>query len=173
MLVHVGEKPGSSSSSSHRITSPPPTVRLNTDDELPAYDSTHAPSSRRERVQHAFHLRNGSRKPWLTLHVTSRAANATQRPFVLGGEPIVGEIELQLDKAEYVQAIEVSVRRDNSELETSIDKDTGYRRDERGYRHHSSSSLDLSIPHASALPRMSFKPTSALANFRRKPNTTT
>jgi hypothetical protein len=173
MLAHIGEKPGSSSSSINRITLPPPTLRLNTDDELPAYDSTHAPSSRRERVQHAFHLRSGSRKPWLTLHVTSRAANATQRPFVLGGEPIVGEIELQLDRAEYVQAIEVSVRRDNNKLETSIDKETGHRRDERGYRHHSSSSLDLSIPHASALPRMSSKLVFALANCRCKSNTTT
>jgi hypothetical protein len=48
-----------------------------------------------------FHLRSDSKKPWLTFRVTSRAANATQRPCVLEGEPIVREIELQLDRAEY------------------------------------------------------------------------
>jgi hypothetical protein len=135
MPAYVGEKQGSSSgSSAQRVIAPPPTVRLNTDDELPAYDETHAPSSRRERVQHTFHLRSGSRKPWLTLHVTSRAANATQRPFVLGGEPLVGEVELQLDKAEYVQAIDVSVRRDHGNIGKRANEHVDYRRDERRHR---------------------------------------
>jgi hypothetical protein len=134
MPAYVGEKPGSSSgSSAQRVIAPPPAVRLNTDDELPAYDATHAPSSRRERVKHAFHLRGGSRKPWLTLHVTSRAANATQRPFVLGGEPLVGEVELQLDKAEYVQAIDVSVRRDDGKGGRRANEYVDHRRDERGH----------------------------------------
>jgi hypothetical protein len=169
MPAYVGEKSGSSSgSSAQRVNAPPSTIRLNADDELPAYDATNAPSSRRERVQHAFHLRSGSRKPWLTLHVTSRAASATQRPFVLGGEPLVGEIELQLDKAESIQAIEVSVCRDDGKLETSANKNAGHRRDVRGHRHQEPRSVDLSVPNAIAVPRMYSKPFLAFAGWRKR-----
>lgn len=86
--------------------------RLAEDDELPAYAAP-APiptrSSSRARVEHAFYIRGGG-KPWLKLVVRSRAAKPEQMPYLLGGEPVTGYVELTLEKPEYFLAVEVSVR---------------------------------------------------------------
>lgn len=87
----------------------PAVTRASEDEELPAYAAPFPrPSNRRERVEHSFYLR-GSGRPWLRLALRSRAAKQEQMPYMLGGEPVTGYVELTLEKPEYFLAIEVSV----------------------------------------------------------------
>ena len=84
-------------------------TRASEDEELPAYTTPFLrPSTQRERVEHSFYLRGGGR-PWIRLALRSRAAKQEQMPYMLGGEPVSGYIELSLEKPESFLDIEVLV----------------------------------------------------------------
>ena len=87
----------------------PSVNRASEDEELPAYAAPlPRPSTRQERVEHSFYLR-GSARPWIRLVLQSRAAKPEQMPYILGGEPVTGYVQLILEKPEYFLAVEVSV----------------------------------------------------------------
>jgi hypothetical protein len=76
---------------------------------LPAYTTT--PSTpRRERVQHVYTLTKEGGTPWLTLTIGSRASSAKSLPYIPGGEPLQGIVELNLAKPEWICGVDVQAR---------------------------------------------------------------
>lgn len=110
----VGPSSSSALSFFSALPSAPPVNRVHEDDELPAYAARASVKSggtrrqRTERVEHVFHLR-GSVRPWLKLVVRSRASKPEQMPYLLGGEPVTGYVELSLEKPEWFTSVEVTV----------------------------------------------------------------
>ena len=66
--------------------------------------STH--SSLIERV---YTLETGKKKPWAFLKVKGRGKNAASIPRIVQGEPIMGTVELDLEKTDHIQAVTVAV----------------------------------------------------------------
>ncbi|THU84184.1 hypothetical protein K435DRAFT_733492 [Dendrothele bispora CBS 962.96] len=84
--------------------------------ELPAY-SRRIPSAAAssifsvdpQRFEHSFHLERKGRK-WLTLYVRSRSRNASTPPVFLEGDEISGRVELDLERAENIKGITITVQ---------------------------------------------------------------
>jgi len=53
-------------------------------------------------------LDSGKGKPWATLNVLSRG-NSSRTPVILEGEPIVGTVEVKLQKPDHIEAVTVKV----------------------------------------------------------------
>ena len=64
--------------------------------------STH--SSLIERV---YTLETSKKKPWAFLKVKGRGKNAASIPRIVQGEPIMGTVELDLEKTDHIQAVTV------------------------------------------------------------------
>jgi hypothetical protein len=77
------------------------------DEDLPAYSGPDR--TPRALTQHAYHLQKDGRN-WLTLNVTSRALRPTHVPAFIGETSVTGSVQLDLAKAEYLQAVDVVVR---------------------------------------------------------------
>lgn len=75
---------------------------------LPAYSAGASPS--RGRVEHIFQSRDGG-KTGLKLGLHSRASKPQHIPYMLGGEPIQGYVEITLGKATHISEVVVSVGR--------------------------------------------------------------
>jgi hypothetical protein len=75
-------------------------------DVLPDYHEAAAP----RYITHVYTLGTTS-KPWLTFELKSRANKAEDLPYFFGHVPITGRIVLDLVKPEYIQSIEIEVRK--------------------------------------------------------------
>lgn len=58
---------------------------------------------------HISSLEDSKGRPWVSLIVTSRAANSALPPFFMEGDVISGRVELDLEKPETAKAVVVSV----------------------------------------------------------------
>jgi hypothetical protein len=85
---------------------PPP---FEDSDQLPAYARTvRAPQGL--PTEHAFHLVKADGHRWLTLKLRSSAAAAALVPYYFGGDPIAGEVTLDLHDTATLREISVIVR---------------------------------------------------------------
>lgn len=95
--------------------------------ELPAYADVTSPAPSREPVTHSDSLggEHGG-KPFATLNIVSRAASANNQPVGYEGQPIVGSVDLNVEKETAFEAITVTVNFlltngfDNYELKYAI-----------------------------------------------------
>jgi hypothetical protein len=84
----------------------------------PFYDHLLSQNANTERTRapqglstkHAFHLVKTDGHRWLTLTLWSAAAAASQTPQFVGGDPISGEVELNLLDTMTLREINVIVR---------------------------------------------------------------
>lgn len=86
------------------------------DSQLPSYadvrsNSTSQTSSAAFSTQHTFSLNNTKGKPWLSLHISSRAPTDKTLPVFRDGDEIRGEVKVQLEdkKPESCKGILVGV----------------------------------------------------------------
>ncbi|KIP05984.1 hypothetical protein PHLGIDRAFT_14153 [Phlebiopsis gigantea 11061_1 CR5-6] len=77
--------------------------------ELPAYADVTSPTPSREPVTHSDSLggEHGG-KPFATLNIVSRAASANNQPVGYEGQPIVGSVDLNVEKETAFEAIAVT-----------------------------------------------------------------
>jgi len=73
----------------------------------PAYSPTLL-APRIDRTEHAFHL-PAKDKPWTTLKLVSNASSSSQPPIFVEGDDIAGVVELNVNKLESLQAVDISV----------------------------------------------------------------
>lgn len=78
------------------------------DEELPGYSATASTPTptRHDRTVHEYQLAGGGLK--LTLY--SRATLPKHVPYIMSGDPVVGTVELLLEKPDYFCGIEINVR---------------------------------------------------------------
>ena len=93
--------------------------------ELPAYSRTPSTSHQEGRrlTEHKFTLDSPDGRHWLILRVKSNAPSTKGLPVYVEGQPIIGTVELRLDKPENIKAVVVSV---SSEICSWISRLTRY-----------------------------------------------
>ena len=98
------------------LAGPAPYSQIHT--ELPPYTRHHTQAPcYRERVGHVFTLANGRSKPWATLKLLSSATSSERLPTYYQREPIVGSLELNLEKSDAIMSISATVSKVPSFLE--------------------------------------------------------
>ena len=75
-------------------------------DELPSYETQQSPII---GLEHQRSLERGKNQKWLSLFVRSGAKNATSMPMFFENDDISGRVEIDLDKAESVKSVTISV----------------------------------------------------------------
>jgi len=83
------------------------------DTELPSYDTR----AQRQQPQitgseHRKYLERGKDQKWLSLFVKSRSRDAASMPIFFEDDDISGRVEVDLDKAESVKSVTISVSLD-------------------------------------------------------------
>lgn len=71
--------------------------------------------------EHHKYLERGKGQKWLSLFVTSRARDAVLMPIFFEKDDISGRVEIDLDKAESVKSITISVRFDGALSKTNVE----------------------------------------------------
>ena len=76
------------------------------DHELPSYETQR---SHIRGPEYQRSLERGKNQKWLSLFVRSGAKNATSMPMFFENDDILGRVEIDLDKAESVKSITITV----------------------------------------------------------------
>lgn len=83
--------------------------------ELPAYSRRNTLAQpvnvRREATEHLFQVADGKSRPWITLKVFSSAKSSRSLPTFFEKENINGQLELDAERGDSIQAITATVRR--------------------------------------------------------------
>ncbi len=76
----------------------------------PPENSQAPPRAHREPTIHLYELTNSKSRPWAVLRVASNAASSAQLPHVYEGEPIIGSVNLDLEKGVQIKSVSITVR---------------------------------------------------------------
>ena len=80
------------------------------DTDLPSYDArAQSQQSQIRGSEHWKYLERGKDQKWLSLFVKSRSRNAASMPMFFEDDDISGRVEVDLDKAESVKGVSISV----------------------------------------------------------------
>lgn len=78
--------------------------------ELPGYQEGRGTNGALDTI-HSYSLKNSKGMDWLFLRVKSRAPSSATLPSFTTGDPIQGEVEVDVDKAESSKGVVIAVRR--------------------------------------------------------------
>ena len=77
------------------------------DEDLPAYSSLIVSPNR----PHVYELLNRQQLPWLSVKISSRSKSPDSLPTFFRGDKIIGSVDLNLDSAETILAVDLKVSR--------------------------------------------------------------
>lgn len=86
-------------------------TRLTMDATLPSYDEHQAPAyvARHQHIEHTFPLKPNSCNAWATLKLNSAASSPWSEPLYTDGDSITGSLEIDLQKKEHMEQIDIRV----------------------------------------------------------------